>query len=73
MKVIGTVTPASDATQFPPLSAADIQELTEQLKTAFPTATEKLLNSAIEECRKESENPDDRQKLIRCVVERITA
>lgn len=56
-----------------PLSTEDRELLTEQLREAFPSATERLLHQAIDACRLESEDPDDRQKLIRCVVERITA
>ena len=56
-----------------PLSAEDLKGLTDQLQEAFPSASERMLAQAIEACRRESEDPDDRQKLIRCVVERITA
>jgi hypothetical protein len=51
----------------------DQEQLLEQLKSAYPTATERLLVSALEECRKESKSPNDPEKLIRCVIERITS
>jgi hypothetical protein len=59
-------------TPQPSLTPDDLRQLTEQLQEAYPTATEKLLVQAIEACRKEAQNPDDRERLIRCVVERIT-
>ena len=73
MKAIETPVAPLEVNPTQPLSPEDLKGLADQLQEAFPAATEKLLTQAIEACRLESEDPDDRQKLIRCVVERITA
>ena len=73
MKAADTAPVQVEVNPSRPLSTRDLQGLTVQLQEAFPSASERLLTQAIEACRRESDDPDDRQKLIRCVVERITA
>lgn len=67
------------ATATPPpstsaaLAADEFDELVEQLKEAYPSATDRLLAQAITESGKEVGNASDRESLLRCIRERITA
>ena len=62
-----------DAPEKAPPPSNGFDELVEQLQEAYPTASYKLLTQALAECRKEANDPNDRERLIRCVRERITA
>ena len=51
----------------------EFDEMLGQLKEAYPSATDKLLSQAIAESRKELGESNNREQLLRCVRERITA
>ena len=67
--------PQSSTLATKALDAARVDQdwLLEQLKEAYPSASDRLLAQAIAECQKEVNDPGDRERLIRCVRERITA
>lgn len=57
----------------PNAAAGELELLVEQLREAYPTASDKMLIQAITASREEIWGLDDRERLIRCVCERITA
>lgn len=57
----------------PPAAAGELELLVEQLREAYPTASDKMLIQAIAASKEEIGDLDDRERLIRCVCERITA
>ena len=63
--------PSVSSTTTSVLATDEFDSLVEQLKEAYPSATDRLLAQAITEGRKEV--GDDREQLLRCVRERITA
>jgi|GEM_PF-3341671 len=51
----------------------ELELLVEQLREAYPSASDKMLIQAIAASREEIGDFNDRERLIRCVCERITA
>lgn len=64
--------PRSSA-NYPTAPQEELDTLVAQLREVYPSATDRLLAQAITESRKELGENADREKLIRCVRERITA
>lgn len=54
-------------------STPELELLVEQLREAYPSASDKMLIQAIVASWEEIGGLDDRERLIRCVCERITA
>lgn len=65
--------PSTAAAVLTPLIPDEFETLVEQLKEAYPSATDRLLAQAITESKKEIGDSADREQLLRCVRERITA
>ncbi|HEY9153784.1 MAG TPA: hypothetical protein VIM69_01560 [Opitutaceae bacterium] len=51
----------------------DLAELNQRLQEAYPSATPKMISSAIEACRLEVGIDGDTSRFIRCVCERMIA
>ena len=65
--------PASHSSAAALLESDELDLLVEQLREAYPSATDRLLNQAIAESQKEIGDSSDRELLLRFVRERITA
>jgi hypothetical protein len=61
------------ASPFPLPNDLDLAELNQRLQEAYPSATPKMISSAIEACQREAGIDGDTNRFIRCVCERMIA